>query len=545
MFVRFEAARKGDSAIKSSTAWNLGAAFMLVVLCLSILAVRSADAAEPEATVSGHVTFPESAGNLTINSVSGTLSGGSGTVSESTFFTFCEHGHCAPRSDFEGEGEVTCVDASVVEGGMEATIGGTFTKAKSHGSSIIGTVPFFRITVIDSSTGAPDEESGLLPSNTPGCTPENWPLVPVPAGGGETPNGYTVTGAVDPQTRIVEFQTQNLVTREARPRIPFVGGSNGLTFQCRFDTEAFRACSGPGTKDRPVTPLSDGTHTFEVAATDGAGHTDPTPAKATFEVDTTPPDTTLVEGPSGLIDTAEPSWTFASSENANFYCSLDGGEYKFCYPTFEPGHQPEFETPLTDGKHTLRVRTEDVAGNVDPTPVKISITVDTAAPDTSITSSPAGPTKDTTPKIKFASSEPGSTFQCRFDAEPFGPCTGPAGSVPPAPLSDGTHEFEVEAIDKAGNVDASPAPVSFVIDTTPPETTIVSGPGGEGAAAAFELLASDGTLECRLDSAEWASCGSTVRYEGLPAGTHTFRARARDEAGNVDATPAVAKFKVK
>src|SRR5439155_21414025 len=62
--------------------------------------------------------------------------------------------------------------------------------------------------------------------------------------------------------------------------------------------------SGPGSKDPgskdpapkgsdpaslSLTDLSEGGHTFEVAAIDGAGNTDPTPATYTWTIDLTPP----------------------------------------------------------------------------------------------------------------------------------------------------------------------------------------------------------------------------------------------------------------
>jgi Tol biopolymer transport system component len=489
---------------------------------------------EVPATVTGKAQYRGVQVTDSFNSDSGTLSGGSGTFSSVETTQTCDKfGHCGPTTGDQYEGTVDCVDASVVEGGFEATIGGTLTKAIEFKHTLPD--KYFFVTVFDSSApGVPDRVGLVSPTETPGCATEFPPEFEVTTS--EAFPGVTVTGAIAPQTRIVEFERFGTVTRESRPRIGFRSTVPHSTFQCRFDEEPFHSCSG--TAVRPPAALSEGPHTFEVFATDRSGHADPSPAKASFEIDTTPPETTLEEGPSGLINYDDPIYTFSTGEPASYFCSVDGTEEQECESPFAPG-------PLADGKHTIKIRGRDSARNIDPTPIKISITIDTTAPETSITSAPAGPTKDTTPKIKFASSEPGSSFLCRFDAEPFGPCTGPAGSAPPAALAEGSHEFEVEATDKAGNLDPTPAKASFVIDTTPPETTIVSGPGGEGRTATFELLASDGTLECRLDPVEWAACGSTVRYEGLEPGTHTFRARARDEAGNVDATPAVVKFKVK
>jgi hypothetical protein len=60
-----------------------------------------------------------------------------------------------------------------------------------------------------------------------------------------------------------------------------------------------------------------------------------------------------------------------------------------------------------------------------------------------------GTTSDPTPTFKFVSSEPGSTFRCRFDSKPLAPCSSPF--TPKTPLANGSHVFEVEAIDAAGN----------------------------------------------------------------------------------------------
>ena len=45
-------------------------------------------------------------------------------------------------------------------------------------------------------------------------------------------------------------------------------------------------------------------------------------------------------------------------------------------------------------------------------------------------------------------------------------------------------------------------------------------------------------FECRVDTAAFAGCSSPKRLTGLAAGPHTFEVRAKDTAGNVDASPA-------
>ena len=53
------------------------------------------------------------------------------------------------------------------------------------------------------------------------------------------------------------------------------------------------------------------------------------------------------------------------------------------------------------------------------------------------------------------------------------------------------------------------------------------------------------TFSCKLDKRRFRPCTSPKTYKKLDPGKHVFRVRARDPAGNVDATPAVKRFKIK
>jgi len=78
-------------------------------------------------------------------------------------------------------------------------------------------------------------------------------------------------------------------------------------------------------------------------------------------------------------------------------------------------------------------------------------------------------------------------------------------------------------------------------DTTPPETTIDSGPSGttSSTSAQFTFSASEpATFQCRLDGAAFAACASPRSYSDLATGGHAFEVRATDTAGNVDPSPA-------
>jgi hypothetical protein len=87
---------------------------------------------------------------------------------------------------------------------------------------------------------------------------------------------------VPPQTTITSGPSRS--TTDATPTYTFSSSESGSTFRCRFDSEAFAACSGPGASHTPATPLSADRHSFEVQALDTATNTDPSPAKRMFTV---------------------------------------------------------------------------------------------------------------------------------------------------------------------------------------------------------------------------------------------------------------------
>jgi hypothetical protein len=83
-------------------------------------------------------------------------------------------------------------------------------------------------------------------------------------------------------------------------------------------------------------------------------------------------------------------------------------------------------------------------------------------------------------------------------------------------------------------------------DTTPPQTTITQQPVDSQSTDATLAFTADepSTFECSLDSAPYSACTSPKSYSGLMVGGHVFLVRAKDTAGNVDATPASASWTV-
>ncbi len=263
--------------------------------------------------------------------------------------------------------------------------------------------------------------------------------------------------------------------------------------------------------------------------------------------DLTEPETLIASAPRNSTSTTA-SFEFTGTDNftpagrLRFQCRLDGGAFAPCSGRADfPG--------LSLGKHTLEVRAVDQAGNTDPSPAAHSWEVWSTVTDTLITSGPANNsasreasatftfsgTDDDTPPERLA-------FECGLDSITFAPCTSPQAYSNLTPLG---HLFRVRAKDAAGNADPTPASVFWYVDTIPPETEIQQRPPAEDRSptAAFVFGSTDNvnlprSFECSLDGGEFSPCSNPHTYTGLTRGSHTFRVRARDAAGNVDESPA-------
>ncbi|MGH2925370.1 MAG: hypothetical protein ACRDK1_05285, partial [Solirubrobacterales bacterium] len=134
------------------------------------------------------------------------------------------------------------------------------------------------------------------------------------------------------------------------------------------------------------------------------------------------------------------------------------------------GSSPQFHegglavSVADDTTTAFRAVATDPAGNRSPCSASFSYVEDSTPPNTTITFGPPSSTTNRRPVFRFQSSEPGSTFKCRFDSKPFGRCSGPGASHRPyVALANGSHSFEVVATDKAGNADATPSRRIFTV----------------------------------------------------------------------------------
>lgn len=124
-----------------------------------------------------------------------------------------------------------------------------------------------------------------------------------------------------------------------------------------------------------------------------------------------------------------------------------------------------------DGTYTFTAIAVDGAGNQSPASASLSVTIDTTAPNTTITSNPSTLTNSTSVNFSFTSTEAGNNFQGSVNGSPF---TSVTSLLTVSGLSDGFYMLQVRAVDVAGNVDPTPAFYNWTVDTTAPVVTNIT-----------------------------------------------------------------------
>ena len=310
-----------------------------------------------------------------------------------------------------------------------------------------------------------------------------------------------------------------------RANFEFSADEADVTFECRLDSTEpgdWAACESPLAYD----DLTDGSHTFEVRATDAAGNVGD-PASHGWEVSTVKPIATIDSGPSGTVPDTSASFTFsADNPNATFQCRLDSddpADWAACT-------SPATFDDLADGDHVFDVRATEVDQGTGPAASQ-SWTVDTITPTVELTGTPAPISGTADPEFAFTASEEGTTAECRLDPAdenaPWAACSSPVSYTG---LAEGTHHFEVRVTDAAGHV-SDPAAYDWIIETTPPSVTITSDPPEDpttfiGESFEFESTNQNAYFECKFDGSDWQTCESPFAVDQLADGEHSFTVRA-------------------
>jgi uncharacterized repeat protein (TIGR01451 family) len=336
---------------------------------------------------------------------------------------------------------------------------------------------------------------------------------------------WTVDAPVDSTPPAVTIDTHpNDPTSSTSATLTF-SANEDATFQCRLDDGSWAGCNGSSAS---YSSLSAGSHTFSVTGTDPSGNAS-SAVSFTWTIDTTAPAVSITAHPQALTSATGAAFSFTVDDGtATAECRLDSGTWASC-----PGDTASYSS-LSAGAHTFAVRATDTAGNRGSD--SFDWTVDATAPAASITSHPGDPTSATTAGFTFSADEE-ATFECKLDDADWASCTSPQSY---SGLSEGEHTFQVRATDAAGNV-SDPAIFTWTVDSRVPGVSITAHPDGltSSTDASFTFTVDDpnATVECKLDSAGWASCTEgTVDYTSVPAGEHTFTVRATNTVGNTGAS---------
>ncbi len=336
---------------------------------------------------------------------------------------------------------------------------------------------------------------------------------------------YTDAGPGDngdlPDTQLVS--TPAARSNAARAVFELASTPGGLDLQCSLDGAAATPCTSPH-----EVPVAEGEHTFTATAVDDAGVADPTPATFTWQVDLTPPDTTIPVAPEPVDNSTTVTFELMADEAATFACSLDGADATPCT-------SPLVIADLLDGAHLLEVTATDLAGNPDPSPATHAWALDTSTPDTQLVTGPTGVVASTSATFTFSSPDAGAgaRYTCRLDGAAVVACTSPRTLTG---LAQGAHTFAVQVEDATGNLDPTPATRTWTVDTVAPTAAITAGPVGPTSDATpeftFTTAGAPTAVQCRVDSAAFAACTSPHTTAALADGARTFEVRATDAAGN-------------
>jgi hypothetical protein len=404
------------------------------------------------------------------------------------------------------------------------------------------------------------------------CTdpsPGSGPVAPVVSGGGTftaetTGTTSTSTGACQDLAGNQADAAGSIVVKidKTRPKLtPSLTPAANAAGWSRLDTTLGFACADAGTVQSGIdtdtvpdisvtteTPLAGTTYTSTGKCRDAAGNL-ANDASQLIKLDKTAPATpTITSRPPQSTSSRSATFAFNSSDGLSgltpFTCN---------FLTSSLCTSPVTYTSVPDGTQGFNVTATDVAGNVS-TSATVIWSVDGTPPETTLTMQPASVTSSTQAQMRWSGNDlpfnAGVTnYKCAFDSNPsYTPCFAPLFlSAQP-----GTHTFSVAGIDAYGNIDPTPATVTWTVDQTPPVTTLLTKPpaidGNVAPTFTFSATDSGGSTvaesDCKIDAGAFAPCTSPFAPGLLGLGNHTFSVRSVDAVGNTEAAPVTYSWKV-
>jgi hypothetical protein len=155
-------------------------------------------------------------------------------------------------------------------------------------------------------------------------------------------------------------------SRDRRPAFQFVA-NRPASFRCQLGAAAAQPCTSPFAVQAS---LKDGAYDFTVIGVDAADRGGS--SHVAFKIDTKAPRTSILKHPRSFVITHRRSvrerFRLGSNEQGvKFTCSVDRGRFRPC--------ASNLARKFKAGKHVLKVKAQDRAGNTDPTPAVFHFSV--------------------------------------------------------------------------------------------------------------------------------------------------------------------------
>jgi hypothetical protein len=243
-------------------------------------------------------------------------------------------------------------------------------------------------------------------------------------------------------------------------------------------------------------------------------------------------------------DTGNSLWCRVDSAPPALATALD---FAACGPlTPDVNGDASVVLPFADGAHTLHVVSDPgvFLAPEQAAPYPLSFTIDETPPTTSIGVTPPAKTNSTSATFTFSGSDAidGSVdFACKLDTDG---AFSAANCAMPRTVTEGQRTFQVRAVDDHGNVDATPASYSWIVDLTKPTISITnpavrSQDGSQNVLPTYlyesnppEALTCTDPLAGSPAAAAGLGAGCSIHIDTGTLGVRGLMAQVTDLAGN-------------
>jgi len=317
-----------------------------------------------------------------------------------------------------------------------------------------------------------------------------------------------------PETTI----TSGPASLSASPDATFAFSSDeaGSTFECSLDGSAFAACSSPAA----YTALGDGSHTFDVRATDSSANTDASPDSVSWTIDATGPNVLLADPGSPVRGTVSLSPSADDGSGSGVATLVvqrspaGAGTWTTIGTSWNTGS-------VSDGSYELRARATDNAGNTANSALR-TVTVDNTAPTVSSSAPDDGSLEPAAGTLTIGASEnvAGIANATLDGVAAPAPVVAGATVTYTSAFGDGPHTLAGELEDLAGN--RTPILIHFTVwNLAAADYPWVE--KNSFATAAMTLAATNGNAAFSVPAGAWSGAPAgdwlVVRVDPRPPAT--------------------------